>query len=82
MILQVFGEIVKRLAHPRDFPSRIMTAQRVAIPDCLQPGVVSMEEPTLPFPRSGYYKAGIYYAVKNCTGNLVNVCQPPCCLLH
>lgn len=71
--VQVLGEVVKRMACARDFPSRLMTVTCEPLHASLQPGVVRIEEPNAPFPRSGFYKDGTYYAAKGCGDNLVNV---------
>jgi hypothetical protein len=71
--LQVLGEVAKRMACARDFPSRLMTVTCEPLHASLQPGVVRIEEPNAPFPRSGFYKDGIYYEAKGCGDNLVNV---------
>jgi hypothetical protein len=75
--VQVLGEIFRRLADPRGFRSRPMTAECVPLQTFLQPGVASLEEPSEPFPRSGFYMKGVYYAVNNCAGNIVNVRRVP-----
>jgi predicted metal-binding protein len=54
-----------------------MTADLTALPDCMQPGLLRLEEPSMAFPRAGLYKEGRYYALKGVEGNLCNVCSIP-----
>lgn len=56
-----------------------MTADLTALPDCMQPGLLRLEEPSMAFPRAGLYKEGRYYALKGVEGNLCNVCPIPTC---
>jgi hypothetical protein len=71
--LQVLGELFHRIAHIRDFPCRLAASDCVALAASLQPGTVVITEPPSAFPRAGFYKGGVYYAVNGCRGNLVNV---------
>lgn len=73
VLLQVLGEIFHRMVHIRDFPSRLAAADCVALPQSLQPGLASVEQPAAAFPSAGFYKHGKYHAVIGCKGNLVNV---------
>jgi hypothetical protein len=73
LTMQVLGEIFHRMGHMRDFPSRISASDCVALPATLQPGLVVIAEPDSAFPRAGFYKDGVYYALNGCRGNLVNV---------
>jgi hypothetical protein len=72
-VLQVLGELFHRMSRVREFPSRLMTADIIPLPECLQPGVMRLQEPTSAFPRAGFYKGGVYYALQGIAGNLVNV---------
>jgi hypothetical protein len=71
--VQVIGELFHRMNCTREYPSRLMTADMVAVQDSLQPGVLNPLEPTAGFPRAGVYKGGKYYALQGIEGNLVNV---------
>jgi hypothetical protein len=75
--VQVLGELFHRIPRVREYPSRLMTADLVPLQDCLQPGDVSEEEPSEPFPAAGIYKNGLYQQVKGVKGNLVNVRPKP-----
>jgi hypothetical protein len=80
-LMQVLGELIHRMCHVRDFPSRLVTSENARLPPALQPGLVVKTEPESPFPRAGFYKDGSYYAVNRCVGNLVNVRHLPLSLL-
>lgn len=63
----------KRMARARDYPPRLMAGDCVPLDSSLQPGFVSVQEPVAAFPMSGFYKDGVYYEVRGCKGNIVNV---------
>lgn len=71
--VQVLGEVFRRMNRSREYPSRLMTADLTALPDCMQPGIMRLQEPSDAFPPAGLFKEGRYYALRGIEGNLVNV---------
>ena len=79
---QVWGELAKRWLHMRHYPGRKGMADCQLLPASLQRrgpcqehrAAAGDETPSFPsFPRHGYVEGGKYYAVLNCSGNLLNV---------